>query len=48
MNHQKEASLSLDHIKPYFHGGYFIASNLQLLCWSCNSAKGSKWDEVAA
>ena len=36
--------LELDHIKPYKAGGYFIASNLRLLCQLCNIRKGSHWE----
>lgn len=36
--------IELDHIKPYKAGGYFIASNLRLLCQLCNIRKGAKWE----
>lgn len=35
--------LSVDHIKPESKGGTMNFSNLQTLCVSCNSKKGSKW-----
>lgn len=36
--------LELDHIKPYKSGGYFIESNLRVLCQPCNIRKGAKWE----
>lgn len=37
-------SLDLDHILPFKHVGKFTLENLQALCNSCNSRKGSKLD----
>lgn len=34
--------LSVDHIKPFVHGGKDVFSNFQTLCRSCNSKKGAK------
>lgn len=33
---------TLDHIRPYVNGGRHIASNLRVLCRSCNSRKGAR------
>jgi hypothetical protein len=38
------SSLSVDHIKPVKAGGDDSLSNLQTLCRSCNSKKGSKYE----
>ncbi len=32
--------MEVDHIKPLFHGGYTVRSNLQVLCQWCNRKKG--------
>lgn len=34
--------LALDHILPFSRGGKHNASNLQVLCRTCNSSKGAK------
>ena len=34
-------NMTVDHIKPFSKGGGERANNLQLLCNSCNSMKGS-------
>jgi len=36
-------NLSIDHIKPVSKGGKDTFDNLQILCKSCNSRKGSRW-----
>jgi 5-methylcytosine-specific restriction endonuclease McrA len=35
---------AIDHIKPVYIGGTDDENNLQLLCISCNSIKGAKYD----
>lgn len=35
-------ALEVDHIQPRKHGGTDDLSNLQALCWQCNSMKGSR------
>ena len=38
----KELPITLDHIKPLRLGGNLTIGNVQLLCRSCNSSKGTK------
>ena len=38
-------NLTHDHIVPQHHGGSNAISNLQLMCQSCNSAKGTMSDD---
>lgn len=35
--------IEIDHIRPVSKGGKTIASNLQVLCISCNRSKSNKW-----
>lgn len=44
---QSYKDLCIDHIHPYSLGGSNEPDNLQILCWKCNSKKGTKV-EVAA
>jgi hypothetical protein len=44
---QSYKDLCVDHIYPYSLGGTNEPDNLQILCWPCNSKKGTKI-EVAA
>jgi 5-methylcytosine-specific restriction enzyme A len=39
----KTSNLHIDHLKPLAKGGENDLSNLQILCSSCNLAKGSKF-----
>lgn len=39
---ESEAALTVDHVVPLSRGGSSDISNLQPLCKTCNSAKGSK------
>ncbi len=36
------ARLSLDHLRPYSHGGSNQASNLVTCCGTCNSSRGNR------
>lgn len=38
-----DVSLAVDHIKPVKYGGDNSESNLQTLCFDCNSGKGAEW-----
>jgi len=40
----EERALEVDHILPRKHGGTDDLSNLQALCWQCNSMKGARDD----
>lgn len=42
-----QKNLTLDHIKPESKGGKTSFENLQTMCKSCNSSKGTKYDEEA-
>ena len=38
----KAKDLTVDMVKPLSKGGLFVPSNIQTLCFSCNSKKGNK------
>lgn len=40
-----QKNLTLDHIKPEILGGESTLENLQTMCKSCNSSKGTQYDE---
>ena len=41
-NLAKSRKISFDHIVPFDHGGSGDVNNLQILCRSCNSIKGTR------
>lgn len=40
-----QKNLTLDHIKPEILGGASTIENLQTMCKSCNSSKGTRYDD---
>ena len=43
---KSESNLSVDHILALINGGKNNISNMQILCRSCNSKKGSKLNYI--
>lgn len=41
-HYRRPEDLTVDHKQPLSKGGADVFSNLQLLCFSCNSAKGDR------
>ena len=41
-----EVMLTKDHIQPKIYGGSSTLDNLDVLCKTCNEAKGSEWSEA--
>jgi len=41
-----ERDIEIDHIIPLSKGGHTVESNLQVLCFDCNRAKGNNLDNI--
>lgn len=39
--------LTIDHVKPFDHGGAHMLANIRLACGGCNSRKSMRWYGVA-